>query len=201
MPRFFVWGVSMRDNRNRQQKRQDAQRKKSPDGKTEYERIQAGEAEPVGCQKGWKNLRPIPFNQRSEEERREICRKGAEAVNKLHGEKKTAKESLDRMLSILATDDILSNADIDAVLVERLRRENPKMTLYDAVNAAAIGRALSGNAKAMEYIRDTRGDAPVKQVEITENITTDADRALLAEINKRLQSGEIVVVQDQTETE
>ena len=198
MSALFVCGEIMSDKRHQWQKRRDARREQAPDGKTEYERIISGEQEPTGSQKGWKNLKPIPITARSEEERREICQKGGQAVQRIHGEKKTAKESLDRMLSILATDDILNSADIEKDLVKRLKRENPDMTLYDAVNAAALGRALSGNVKALEYIRDTRGDAPVKQVEITENITTDADRALLKKINDRLEAGTLVVVEDQT---
>jgi hypothetical protein len=189
------------DKRNRQQRRQDEQRKNSADGKTDYERIMAGEQEPTAGQKGWKNLRPIPINTRPEEERREICRKGAEAVNRLKGEEKTAKESLDRMLSILATDEILNISDIDGALAERLKRENPNMTLYDAVNAAAIGRALAGNAKCMEYIRDTRGDSPVKQVQISENITTDADREMLRTIAERLKNAETVQIIDSIQPE
>lgn len=173
-------------------RRREAERQQN--GRTTYDRIKAGEIEPEGRQKGWMNLQPIPINARTEEEQKEIRRKGAEAVNKIHGEVKTAKESLDRMLSILATDEILDTADIEAGLAERLRRENPNMTIYDVANAAAIGKAISGNVKAMEYIRDTRGDAPIKQVEITENITTDQDREILRQINERLQQAESIQV-------
>ena len=185
----------MGDKRHKYQKRADEQREKY--GKSIYEQVMSGDIEPQGSQKGWKNLRPIPITQRDPEERREICQKGAQAVNKIRGEEKTAKQSLDRMLSILATEDILNSADIETSLAERLRRENPDMTLYDAMNAAAIGRALSGNVKAMEYVRDTRGDAPVKQVEITENVTTESDRAMMAQLAEMLQNGgTIEVVKD-----
>ena len=183
------------DKRNRRQRKRDAERDEN--GKSIYEKVISGEIEPEGCQKGWKNLRPIPITARSPEERKEIQRKGAEAVNKIKGEEKSAKQSLDRMLSILVTEGILDKADIETELAERLRRENPSMTLYDAVNAVALGRALAGNVKAMEYVRDTRGDAPVKQVEITENITTDADREMLQMIAARLQEGDrIEIVKD-----
>ena len=53
--------------------------------------------------------------------------------------------------------------------------------------------------KAYELIRDTYGDMPVKQIEVTENITTDADRALLQQIRERLENGaRIEVVKDIT---
>jgi hypothetical protein len=73
-----------------------------------------------------------------------------------------------------------------------------KITVYDLIQLVATGRAIGGNMKAYELIRDTYGDMPVKQVEITENITTDADRALLKKINDRLEAGTLIVVEDQT---
>lgn len=185
-----------RDRRNKQQRRRDA-RRDPVTGKSEYEKVISGEIEPQGCQKGWINLKPIPITEREPERRREICRKGAETVNRIHGEEKTAKESLNRMLSILATDEIIEQADIETALVDRLQRENPDMTIYDVVNAAAIGRALAGNVKSMEYIRDTRGDAPVKQIEVTENVTTDADREMMRQLSELLkEGGRLEVVKD-----
>ena len=185
-----------RDRRNKQQKRRDA-RRDPVTGKSEYEKVMSGEIEPQGYQKGWKNLKPIPITEREPERRREICQKGAAAVNKIHGEQKTAKESLNRMLSILATDEIIEQADIETALADRLRKENPNMTIYDVANAAAIGRAIAGNVKAMEYIRDTRGDAPIKQIEVTENVTTDQDREMMRQLSELLKDGgRLEVVKD-----
>ena len=185
----------MWDKRDKNARRRDEIREKQ--GKTEYEKIISGEAEPVGSQKGWMNLKTKPVTERTPEERREICKKGAAAVNRIRGQEKTAKESIDRMLSILATDEIIREADIEKALADRLRKDNPDMTIYDVVNAAAIGRAISGNVAALQYVRDTRGDAPVKQIEVTENITTEADRALLQSIASRLEDGgRLEVVKD-----
>lgn len=180
--------MSMSDKRKKSQKKRDAGR--DADGRTLYEKIQAGEIEPEGSQKGWKNLRPIPITERTPEERKEICQKGAAAVNKLHGEQKTAREALQRILSILATDNIIEAADIDADLAQRLQRDNPELTLYDLMQGVALGRALSGNIKAAEYIRDTNGDKPKDQMQIEgAGIMTEADRALLETIAGRLQEG------------
>lgn len=175
------------------------EQKDQPKEKTLYQKIRDGEIEPEGSQKGWLNIKPIPLTERPEEEAREIRRKGAEAVNKMHGEKKTARESLERMLSILATDEMLSQADIENALAERLRRENPQMTVYDVINAAAIGRAMSGNVKAAEYVRDTAGDKPTDRLDISGQIMSDADRALLQQIGSRLDNAELTVVVDQQE--
>jgi len=189
----------MADKRDKEKRRRDAAREATKDGKTLYEKIRDGEIEPTGSQKGWLNIKPIPLTERPEEEAREIRRKGAEAVNKLHGEKKTARESLQRMLSILATDEIIANADMDKALAERLRKENPDMTVYDVLNAAAIGRAISGNVKAAEYVRDTAGDKPTEKIDITGQIMTDQDRALLENVQARLDKSEITVIQDNTQ--
>lgn len=188
--------LPMRDRRNKQQKRRDEKRDPVT-GQSEYEKIIAGEVEPVGIQKGWLNLQPIPINQRPAEERKKICRKGAQAVNKIRGEEKSAKESLDRMLAVLATDEILNSADVETALLERLKRDNPNMTVYDAINAAAIGRALSGSVSAMSYVRDTRGDKPAEKHEISADIMTDQDRELMKSIADRLgQADEVLIVKD-----
>ena len=178
----------MSDKRNKRQKRRDAGR--DAEGKTLYERIQAGEIEPAGSQKGWKNLRPIPINEREPAEALEIRQKGAAGARKIQGEKRSAKEALDRILSILVTENIVNNADIDADLAQRLQRDNPNMTLYDLMQGVALGRALAGNIKAAEYIRDTNGDKPKDQMQIEgAGIMTEADRALLETIAGRLQEG------------
>ena len=175
--------------------------KAKPTGeKTRYQQIIDGEIEPVGSEKGYLNLKPIPINTRPIEEQKEICRKGAQAVNLIRGKEKTAKESLDRMLSILATDEILQSADIETALAERLKRDNPDMTIYDVINASAIGRAIAGNVASIQYIRDTRGDAPKKEISIDGSITTDADRDLLKSINDRLATAEkMIIVETQSE--
>ena len=157
-----------------------------------------GDIEPEENERYLLNLRKrVPFNQMDPEKVKEIRRKGAEAVNQLHGEKKTAKQALASVLTLKATDEVVKAADIDPKIAERLKRDNPNATLYDLIQAVAVGRALEGNVKAMEYVRDTHGDAPVKQIEVTENITTDADREMLQMIAARLQDGEkIEIVKD-----
>jgi len=157
-----------------------------------------GDIEPEENERYLLNLRKrIPFNQMDPEKAREIRRKGAEAINQLHGEKKTAKQALTSVLTLKATDEVIKAADIDPKIAERLKRSNPDATLYDLIQAVAVGRALEGNVKAMEYVRDTHGDAPIKQIEVTENVTTEADRELMRQLSERLQEGEhLEIVKD-----
>lgn len=166
--------------------------------KSIYQKVIDGDIEPEGSQKGYKNLlegqRKHNFAVIDPEKRREIQRKGAEAVNRLHGEKKTARESLEQILTLKATDDIISAADLSPELAERLKRDNPNATLYDLIQIVAAGRAVSGNMKAYELIRDTYGDKPHDTVEINASITTDQDRELMQRIADRLNDPNIEVV-------
>lgn len=171
--------------------------KQAPEEKSRYRKIMDGEATPEGMEKGWKNLKPIPINTRTPEEQKEICSKGGKAAQRLQGQKKTAKESLERMLSILATPEILEAADMEAALRDRLKRENPDMTIYDVINAAAIGRAIGGSVAASIYVRDTAGDKPTDKMEVTGQIMTDQDRQLIKQISDRMKAGEhLEVVKD-----
>lgn len=166
--------------------------------KTTYQKIIAGEQEPEGMQKGWLNLQTDKYrlDKIDQEKRREICRKGGQAVQRIHGKKKTAREALENILTLKLTDEIIEGADLDAALAERLKRSTDDLTLYDLIQIVAAGRAAGGNIKAAEYIRDTYGDKPIERVEVTENITTEADRALMRSIAERLQAPDVVVVAD-----
>lgn len=170
--------------------------------KSIYQKVIDGDIEPEGSQKGWKNLeKRVSFNMMPEEKRKEICRKGAEAINKLHGEKKSAKESLEKILTLKIDDGILAAADVPDELIQKLKRDNPDATLYDLIQLVAVGRAVGGNMKAYELIRDTHGDKPIERVEVTENVTTDQDRELMRTIAARLEKAESVQIIDSTYTE
>lgn len=170
--------------------------------KSLYQKIIDGEVEPEGEQKGWKNLqtgqREHNLTVIDQEKRREICRKGAEAVNRLHGKKKTAKECLESILTLKINDKIIDGADLDPDIAEKLKRDNPDATLYDLIQIVAAGRAVGGNIKAAEYIRDTYGDKPTEKLDITGEIMTDTDRAMLEKISRRLDSPDVVIAKDMT---
>lgn len=170
--------------------------------KSAYHKIIDGELEPVGIQKGWNNLQPekYSFATMDPEKRSEISRKGAEAVNKIRGEKRTAKEALENILTLRVTDTIIDKSDLDPELADRLKRAGVDITLYDLIQLVAAGRAVGGNMKAYELIRDTYGDAPIKQIEVSENITTDQDRELLRDIAERLKNAESVQIVESIDT-
>lgn len=163
-----------------------------------------GEIEPLPNERYLLNLRKRkPFNQWDKEEHHKIAVKGGKAVQELFGERKTARESLENILSVRVTDEIIAKADIDASIAERLKRTNPNATFYDLIQAVAVGRALDGSINAMTYVRDTNGDKPIDKIQAdVANVMTDTDRELLQTISERLQGAEhIAIVEDQTKND
>ena len=175
----------------------------APEGKkekTRYQMIIDGDKEPEGKEKGYINLVEGQtlhnFRNKTPEELKAISRKGAEAVNRLHGKQKTAKEALQGILTLKATPEIMEASDAPPEVIEKLRRDNPDATIYDLLQAVAVGRAARGNIAAMQYVRDTAGDKPQDKVEISNNIMTDQDRELMQQISDRLKAAEICIVDD-----
>lgn len=136
---------------------------------------------------GYKNLeKRKSFNTWDKDKLHEVSVKGGKARQKLRGEQKTAKECLERILPLLADEQILQSADIDQSIIERVKAESKDITLYELINLVAVGKAVDGNVKAIEVVRDTFGDKPKDKVDITAQSLTDEDRKLLEQVNERL---------------
>ena len=93
----------------------------------------------------------IPLNERTKEEQREIARKGGIASGKARRKKKLLRQILDEIgESRLNTDEAKDIAKALSI--------NKRDVTYDvAIMFKAVNEALDGNIKAMEFIRDTRG--------------------------------------------
>ena len=151
--------------------------------------------------KGWKNLKTEEhsFSLYDKDRLREISRKGAQATHKIQKEKRNARQALERILSMNVTDEIIYGAELPTELAEQLREYYPDATLYDLMQLVALGRALDGDMRACEYIRDTFGDRPSSKVEVSNsNITTDSDRELMKLISARLNNPDTVIALDVT---
>lgn len=94
----------------------------------------------------------ISFGDRSPRERREIARKGAEASNKKQREKKMFRETLEILLS-------MSLSGGKAVDVDNIKNfasiKGKNISVQDAILIAQIQKAMKGDTKAAEYVRDT----------------------------------------------
>ena len=181
------------------QEKKRTKRKESQDinNKSRYQMVIDGDVEPAGSEKGYKNL--ITGHKKHNlavidpEKARAIHSKGAQAVNKLHGEKKNAKQILDNVLSLLVDDEIINRADLPPEIANKLKKANKDITMYELIQTVAAGRAAAGNMKAVEYIRDTYGDKPVDKVDISGEIMTESDRAMLEKISRRLDDPAVIV--------
>lgn len=86
-----------------------------------------------------------PFNEMTEKEQREIARKGGIASGKARAERKTLKEELLLLLSEGET--------------------------QEKISLSVIQKALNGDLKAFEVIRDTIGEKPTDKVDLKGSMT------------------------------
>lgn len=101
----------------------------------------------------------IPLNERTKSEQRAIASAGGKASGEARRARKTLKEEL---LLLLSEGDTQQN-----------------------VSVALIQKALDGDTKAFEVLRDTIGEKPTEKVEATQTVidmskfTTDEIKAML----------------------
>lgn len=87
----------------------------------------------------------INLRDRTPRERQEISRKGAEATNRLRRERKTLKEELLLLLS-----------------------END---MQEKISLALLQKAMQGDTKAFEVMRDTIGEKPKDEIDLKGSMT------------------------------
>lgn len=119
------------------------------------------------------NLIPV----RTEEEAREKGRRGGIASGEARRRKKTIKETLDILLECKPTDKDLALMRAQGVDVDN------DATYRQAIAFSIVNRAMKGNTKAFELIRDTIGEMPVQKVSIAEvdDETIDEVEAIVME--------------------
>lgn len=98
-----------------------------------------------------KNL--IPFNERTESEQRAIATAGGKASGESRRARKTLKEEL---LLLLSEGDTQQN-----------------------VSVALIQKALDGDTKAFEVLRDTIGEKPTEKI-----MVADVDPSIIGEVER-----------------
>jgi len=95
-----------------------------------------------------------------------VRRAGAEATNAKLAQRRTFKEQIDIILS--AKD-----------------KENGKTGLEN-VTIAMYERAIAGDTKAAQFLRDTAGEKPADNIDLNANVMTEADKQLLEKLKARL---------------
>ena len=92
--------------------------------------------------KGEENL--IPFTKRTEDEQRKIQKKGGRASGAARRRRSQMRKDLERLLATIGADG---------------------NTYQCSICEAMISKALAGDVKAAEFIRDTIGEKPSDRIE------------------------------------
>lgn len=101
----------------------------------------------------------IPLNKRTQRERKEIARKGAEATNKKKAERKKFNELFNNYL-----DKKITNEQIKEQM-KQFGFTDKECTNKNAIVFAQYKEALKGSTQAFIAVRDTMGEKPVEQIQ------------------------------------
>ena len=126
-------------------------------------------------EKSLDNLQMQPFNEK--ENFKELSSKGGKASVKKRKEVRHAKEILRDLLS-----QDLSHEEV----VQILGKDSSDRNTYSVMIQKMVQVANSGNVKAFAELRDTFGDKPTEEVNLTANVITDKDRQLLALLSEKM---------------
>lgn len=122
----------------------------------------------------------IPLSHRTLEERQEIGRLGIKKTQERKAEKKNLQEIARSMLEQTASEDM-----IKAVLGDNTETMMDS-TFGSLLIAKGLLSALEGSYRWAEWVRDTSGQRPKNEMEISADIITDSDKALLDKLTEKI---------------
>lgn len=120
------------------------------------------------------NLKPLDSNQ-SREKAKKNGRKGGIASGKAKRQKKLLKDCLDELLQR-----------------EWENRQGEKMSGSEAISVAVFKKALAGDMKAFEIVRDTAGQKPVDKImlaEVDQTTINEVENMVLGEDDDNQKTG------------
>ena len=123
----------------------------------------------------------------NEEERKEFCKKGVEGRKQAQKERKTFRESLETFLNIetgASKAEKVAGKELYKMLPDSVKKH---ITEQDLIVLSAIRQAQNGSYNHATFIRDTVGEKPTDKQQITADIMTDADRALIEKLHNRIE--------------
>ena len=135
-------------------------------------------------------LSPKSIGDQPAERKRAIQQAGAAASNELQAKRRTIKDIYNDLLQ--QPDDItgIEDQELAGRVQQRAQQQGKAITVYDSIAIAMAAKAKAGDVKAAVFVRDSAGDKPADQMEITSEAVTDADRELMQNIQKRLQNND-----------
>lgn len=123
--------------------------------------------------KGHENL--IPVTKRTKEEARQISINGGKKSGEARRKKKLLKDCLDELLE-----------------KEWENRKGEKHSGSEAISIALFKKALAGDMKAFEIVRDTAGQKPVEKVmlaEVDQSTIDEVEAMVLGEDDDNKKTG------------
>ena len=109
------------------------------------------------------NIKGKGFDSRTRNERRQLAKKAGKASGKARREKKAMKENLQTILAMTLKSGKL--ADIDSVQnFAALAGKN--ITVQDAILIKQTQKAMMGDTRAAEFVRDLSGNKPENTLNI-----------------------------------
>ena len=101
------------------------------------------------------------------EERAKIASKGGKASAAKRREKKTMEQSLQILLNLAVSDSTLTDPT-DNDVFNKVKGKN--LTVQDKILVEVIKKALKGDLKAIEFLRDTSGQKPVDKKNVKQDV-------------------------------
>lgn len=123
------------------------------------------------------NLNPV----KSKSEAREKGKAGGIASGKARREKKAMKETLETLLAMALNDDVITDLE-EIQSVASLKGKN--ITVQEAIMLKQIQKAMKGDTRAAEYVRDTSGNKPKEGLELSGNINNPFEGLTTEELKK-----------------
>jgi hypothetical protein len=128
----------------------------------------------------------IPQSERTKEEQRVVAKKGGIASGKVRRERKAMKDTLASLLSMPLQDGKV--ADVDDI--KNLAAVNGKnITVQEAIMLKQIQKAMKGDTRAAEYIRDTSGNKLKDYVELSGGVNNPFSELTTEELKKLIENG------------
>lgn len=123
------------------------------------------------------NLNPV----QTKEEARKRGRNGGIASGKARREKKLMRETLDVLLSMPLKNG--KYADVESIRsFAALKGKN--INVQEAILIAQVQKAMKGDTKAAEYVRDTIGQKPVENVNMSGEVNNPFAELTTEELKK-----------------
>lgn len=104
----------------------------------------------------------------------EIRRKGYDAMREAQRKRKTFAETIDIALSRRASAETLKQLGLETG------------TVLDAIIQSMVNASADGSVKAAEFLRDSVGEKPVNREEITADVITAEQKALIDKVARRV---------------